>query len=215
MQVKLTMESCTNVCRIVNTKLQPSLCLWGPAFQCMRPYPTSVKDSYVLETTYKFGSLSHLCSFGPIPSQWYASLHFSAGLFCPSSCPLYGKREACFILCQIESNRSLYVLVQSSLLAFARFDEEQVPSSSICRNLTVGIVGRRQQYIFHVFLCHPSGFFQDGKSIRGTFIIGLVPIDTRNSFVKTSNSSWRASWLILAVGARATESTGLLHIGKI
>ncbi len=27
MQVKLTMDSCTNVCRIVNTKLQPSLCL--------------------------------------------------------------------------------------------------------------------------------------------------------------------------------------------
>lgn len=117
MQVKLTMNSCTNVCRIVNTKLQPSLCLWSPAFQCMRLYPTTVKDLYVLETTYKFGSSSHLCSFGPIPSQWYASLHFSAGLFCPSLCPLYGKLEACFILCQIESNRSLYVLVQSSLVA--------------------------------------------------------------------------------------------------
>jgi len=109
--------------------------------------------------------------------------------------------------CMCSSNRLWW--------AFARFDEEQVPSSSIYRTLAVGIVGRRQQYIFHVFLCHPSGFFQDGKSIRGTFIIGLVPIDTRNSFVKTSNSSWRASRLSFAVGARATESTGLLHIGKI
>lgn len=121
--------------RIVNTKLQPSLCLWGPAFRCMRPYPTSVKDSYVLETTYKFGSLSHLCSFGPIPSQWYASLHFSAGLFCPSLCPLYGKLEACLILCQIRSNRSLYVLVQSSLVGFCQVWRRTSPKQQYLQNL--------------------------------------------------------------------------------